>query len=261
MSTLQPPTHGAATPGHHRGEPACAFAYPLTVDHLVVVASSLAEGVDWCEQTLGVTPAPGGEHPSMGTHNRLLNLHSTAFPSAYLEIIAINPAAPNPLPTSARRWFDMDNPSLQEQVGDNGPQLVHWVARVPDLARTLTAWAALGLAPGPATALSRQTPSGTLTWQLTVRPDGQRAMGGCLPPLIQWGNRHPCDSLPTSGVALQQLHLTHPQSDVLAHALGTDKPAAISIDCTAQPGLHAMLSTPMGTVTLRMPLIPGAATP
>jgi uncharacterized membrane protein YphA (DoxX/SURF4 family) len=41
------------------------------LDHLVIMASTLAQGVAWCEATLGVTPGPGGEHPLMGTHNRL----------------------------------------------------------------------------------------------------------------------------------------------------------------------------------------------
>jgi hypothetical protein len=45
-----------------------------TVDHLVVAADSLEQGVKWCEETLGVTPGPGGQHPLMGTHNRLLRV-------------------------------------------------------------------------------------------------------------------------------------------------------------------------------------------
>ena len=45
-----------------------------TADHLVVLAPSLASGVAWAEVTLGVTPGPGGEHPLMGTHHRLLRL-------------------------------------------------------------------------------------------------------------------------------------------------------------------------------------------
>jgi hypothetical protein len=63
------------------------------VDHLVVLATDLASGTAWCEHTLGVAPAAGGEHPLMGTHNRLLQLSGPAHPRAYLEIIAINPIA------------------------------------------------------------------------------------------------------------------------------------------------------------------------
>ena len=46
------------------------------LDHLVVIAPTLADGVAWCESTLGVTPGPGGEHPLMGTHNRLIHISS-----------------------------------------------------------------------------------------------------------------------------------------------------------------------------------------
>ncbi|MEY4341937.1 MAG: hypothetical protein RL541_1441, partial [Pseudomonadota bacterium] len=44
---------------------------PAYIDHLVVAASSLAQGVAWCEDQLGITPGPGGEHALFGTHNRL----------------------------------------------------------------------------------------------------------------------------------------------------------------------------------------------
>ena len=60
------------------------------LDHLVVMANSLVEGVAWCDAALGTTPGPGGEHPLMGTHNRLLRIDCAEFPRAYLEIIAIN---------------------------------------------------------------------------------------------------------------------------------------------------------------------------
>ena len=39
------------------------------------------------EGALGATPAPGGHHPLMGTHNQLLSLG----PGEYLEVIAIDP--------------------------------------------------------------------------------------------------------------------------------------------------------------------------
>src|SRR6478735_419898 len=66
------------------------------IDHLVVAARTLDQGVQWCEATLGVTPGAGGEHPLMGTHNRLLRIATVQYPRAYLEIIAIDPAAQTP---------------------------------------------------------------------------------------------------------------------------------------------------------------------
>lgn len=44
------------------------------IDHLVVMAASLDQGVQWCEDTLGITPGPGGEHEKYGTHNRLFKI-------------------------------------------------------------------------------------------------------------------------------------------------------------------------------------------
>ena len=32
------------------------------LDHLVIAAASLTEGVAWCEATLGVVAGPGGSH-------------------------------------------------------------------------------------------------------------------------------------------------------------------------------------------------------
>ena len=63
------------------------------IDHLVVVAATLSQGVQWCEDTLGITPGPGGEHDKQGTHNRLFKIATPAHPLAYFEIIAINPHA------------------------------------------------------------------------------------------------------------------------------------------------------------------------
>lgn len=221
------------------------------IDHLVVLAASLDEGAAWCQRTLGVAPAAGGEHPLMGTHNRLLNLSSPAHPRAYLEIIAINPGATSARPVVARRWFDMDNAALQAQVAQHGPQLVHWVAAVPDVAASHAALAAQGLDRGTVIAASRPTPLGLLQWQITVRDDGQRLMGGCLPTLIQWGERHPCDSLPTSGVELQSLRLEHPQAPTLAaacSALGLGTQATVGPG--AAPRIQATLATPRFTATL-----------
>lgn len=219
------------------------------VDHLVVVAATLAEGVDWCERTLGVTPGPGGEHPLMGTHNRLMRVATVNFPRAYFEIIAINSVAGRPIPERAARWFDMDSAALQAQVARHGPRLVHFVANVPDVRAALLSWQALGIDRGPALAASRATPRGLLEWQITVRDDGQRLFHGGLPTLIEWGSAHPAGGMPDSGVTLQALSVSHPQADLLRAAYG-----AIGLQgVTLQQGpanITASLRTPRGIVTL-----------
>jgi hypothetical protein len=219
------------------------------LDHLVIMAASLAEGVAWCEATLGVTPGPGGEHPLMGTHNRLLRIATADFPLAYLEIIAINPIADKGQRTLGSCWFDMENPVLAAQVARHGPQLIHWVARVPDVKAAVATLAAQRIERGEVIQASRATPAGLLQWQITVRPDGQRLFGGCLPTLIQWGDMHAAASMPKSGVTLQSLSLQHPEATVLAAACD-----ALGLRNTpVTPGpvrLSARLQTPKGLIEI-----------
>ena len=62
------------------------------LDHLVLACDELGAGVEYLAQLTGVTPQPGGKHPTMGTHNAVLRLG----PRTYLELIAIDPEAPKP---------------------------------------------------------------------------------------------------------------------------------------------------------------------
>lgn len=186
-------------------------------DHLVVAAASLEEGVVWCERTLQRTPAPGGAHPLFGTHNRLLRLDGAE--RAYLEVIAINPAARPTRTHPLKRWFDFDDLALRERLQRHGPQAIHWVARVDDIEAARRAWLAMGIDPGPVLTASRDTPRGLLQWRITVRDDGVRLFDGVLPSLIQWSGTHPAHTLPASGLRLQGLALAHPQAATVHAAL------------------------------------------
>lgn len=219
------------------------------LDHLVILAASLAEGVAWCEATLGVTPGPGGEHPLMGTHNRLLRIATPDFPNAYFEIIAINPVANNDHMTMGKLWFDMENPDLTAKVARDGPQLIHWVARVSDVRAAVALLAAQGIDRGEVIRASRATPAGLLQWQITVRPDGQRLFNGCLPTLIQWGDTHPAASMPQSGVTLQSFSLRHPDAAALRSACDSLGLAQTPIT-PGPPRLSARLQTPKGLVEI-----------
>ncbi|WP_296352193.1 VOC family protein [Ramlibacter sp.] len=218
---------------------------PARIDHLVVLADSLESGVAWCEATLGVVPGPGGKHPLMGTHNRLLRIATPQQPRAYLEIIAIDPAT---TPQRARRWFDMDHAQVREAVRTGGPRLAHVVAEVPDVEAAVAALRGQGIERGDAIAASRETPRGLLQWRITVRDDGQRLFNGCLPTLIQWGDVHPAAGMEASGLALQSLSVAHPDSAALRAAC-----QAIGLDVVVTEGppcLRAVLDTPRGRVTL-----------
>ena len=219
------------------------------LDHLVVAAASLAEGVQWCERVLGVTPGPGGEHALMGTHNRLITVATPAFAQAYLEIIAIHSGAPCNRPEGAKRWFDLDDPAMQLRLQQRGPQLVHFVARTARAQAGVRALARLGLDRGEVLEASRMTAQGMLDWRIAVREDGQRLFFGMLPTLIQWGGVHPADSMAPSGITLQSLQAHHPRPDALRacyEALGL---TGISVT-PGPPNLVATLQTPRGLVTL-----------
>jgi hypothetical protein len=162
------------------------------LDHLVVAASDLESGARWLEDRLGVAMVPGGQHATMGTHNRLLRLGE----QLYLELIAIDPAAPAP---ARPRWFGLDNPVLQARLA-NGPQLIHWVARSQDIGAELTS---SGLPAMDILPMSR----GDFRWRISVLADGALPGGhGLLPTLIQWDVPfHPADRLPDSGCRLMKL--------------------------------------------------------
>jgi hypothetical protein len=227
---------------------------PLTaqLDHLVVAAASLAEGVQWCESVLGLTPGPGGDHALMGTHNRLLTLACADFPAAYLEIIAIHSGAPCARATWAERWFDLDDRELQGRLGKTGPQLVHFVARTAQIGAGVRALAALGLERGVVLAASRPTPNGLLRWKITVRDDGQRLFYGALPTLIEWGGdgaEHPTHGMAPSSVTLLSLQAQHPRPDALVAAYNAIGLSGVALS-GGLPNLVATLKTPRGVVTL-----------
>ena len=226
------------------------------IDHLVIVAKSLEQGVQWCEATLGITPGPGGEHTLYGTHNRLFKVASPSNPMAYVEIIAIDPKAVRPKRACPTRWYDMDDPALQKAVALE-PRLVHFVVNTPDIKAARMAIRMQGIDRGPAIHASRRTNRGTLNWQISVRADGQRLFDGCMPTLIQWGKPeatdplklHPRNTLTRSGVTLQSLEVIHPSAAKLQAAYDAIELNRVTV--TEGPAnLKATLQTPKGLIVL-----------
>ncbi|BAO85838.1 glyoxalase [Burkholderia sp. SFA1] len=219
----------------------------LKLDHLVIAARTLEEGARFVAVKFGVETAGGGAHPSMRTHNRLLNL----WDGAYLEVIAIDPAAA-PAESPRPRLFALDDPALQHRLEAHGPQLVHWVARV-ERPKSLGRWREqYPDRIAPVAAMSR----GGNTWGLTVPDDGafpswQGAGDGVLPSLIQWDTpRHPSATLPESGVALRSLTGFHPEAQTLAAQLAWLGAAHLMrVEATAgAPVLVAEFDLPDGSV-------------
>lgn len=215
------------------------------LDHLVVAAATLQDGVDWCERTLGVTPGPGGTHALFGTHNRLLKIAAPAWPQAYLEIIAIDPAAPAP---RRPRWFGLDDPALQARLAEHGPQLIHLVVRSTMLDMHRWGLIAVGCKPGDPVEASRETPQGRLSWQILVPEDGRPGCGGALPTLIQWDGAHPTDTMPDSGLMLDSLTLRGlpPRAAEVLRLRGVQ----LQPEAAGQPPMAAVLKTPSGRTAI-----------
>jgi hypothetical protein len=197
----------------------------MRLDHLAVAAGSLAEGVAAVEAALGLPLAGGGQHLTMGTHNRLLGLGDV-----YLEVIAVDPSLPSPC---RPRWFDLDR-------FQGPPRLANWVVACDDLAAALTEAPA---GAGVPTDFAR----GDLRWQMAVPGDGMLPFDGAFPALIQWaGAAHPIKVLPDSGARLVRLDIAHPEAEALRKALaGLVDPRVVIV-----PGLvkamQATFSTPHG---------------
>ncbi len=226
------------------------------IDHLVVVAKTLDQGVQWCEASFGITPGPGGEHAQFGTHNRLFKIATPANPLAYLEIIAINGGATRASNAPRKRWFDMDDEAVRAAAA-LAPRLVHFVVSTSDIQAGRAALRALDIDRGPALQASRPSRRGLLQWQITVREDGQRLFDGALPTLIQWGKSddanplrlHPRNSLPRSGVSLQTLAVTHPSADKLSLAFDAIGLTGVTVN-TGPANITAGFQSPRGIVEL-----------
>ncbi len=78
----------------------------LRLDHLTVIAPTLAEGAAHARDCLDLDVPFGTRHFYMGTHNHRLQLGG----NVYLEIVALDPDGTAP---ARARWFGLDN---QEQV-------------------------------------------------------------------------------------------------------------------------------------------------
>ncbi len=202
----------------------------LVVDHLAITARTLDEGVAWVRDMLGIEMPPGGSHPRMGTHNRLLALG----PADFLEVIAVDPDAPAP---GVGRWYGLDS-------FDASPRIGTWILGTPDIAASLPR---AHPDSGPAVEAIR----GDLEWLISVPEDGSMPMQGAYPTLIQW----PAGPLPVTrmqdrGCSLHSLTVRHPDADTIAARLSGQLHDPRVIFETGPVGLAATFNTPSGQRTL-----------
>lgn len=204
------------------------------MDHLLLGAADLDQGIAWVEERTGVRPAIGGNHPGVGTRNALLSLGRRQ----YLEIIA-------PDPRQTTYDFPMDLRALTT------PRLIMWAAATADITALAEKARGAGLQViGPRDG-SRARPDGqALTWKiLRVRNDfGGRGVEP-FPFYIEWEAAvHPAQDSPP-GCALLTFEIEHPDPAGLGAALG-----AFDIEAAGKsapdPRLIVTLRTPRGTVVL-----------
>ena len=207
------------------------------LDHIVVVAASLDQGLDYCEALLGIRPPKGGEHERMGTHNHLLNLGG----DIYLEVISINPSANAP---KRPRWFGLDSSEQQARAAAE-PFLATFVARTNGLVTAAKAFPSVGS--------TQEMTRGELRWQITIPDDGLLVENGTVPALIEWPDGiEPARSMPDFGFRLLTLTACHPHPQALrrtwdAIQLDDDRLSIHGIDKGEVPYLVAELATPTGT--------------
>ncbi len=208
------------------------------IDHLVITAPTLEAGREYVYRSTGVMPQGGGRHGKMGTYNSLLGLGN----GIYLEVLAIDPGAPNP---GRARWFELDRPEKHAR-----PKLTSWVVFTPGIhARS----ASLQNVLGNVESMSRPG----LEWLLTVTPDGSMHCDGCAPALIEWpGQPRPGALLPDSGsrfIRLEIFHNAYASIDQLLKQVDFRGEVYVNPPCDQygnHPCLVAHLSTPKGPVQL-----------
>jgi Glyoxalase-like domain len=218
-----------------RGEGPQTRAARLAVDHLLLGARDLDEGVAWLHARTGVRAAFGGVHPGVGTRNALASLGG----GRYLEIIAPDPA-------QEEFHFHIDLRALVH------PRLVTWAVSSPDIDADAARARAAGFEVSGPRDGSRRRPDGVLLqWRtLNVSAPFADAEADPIPFFIEWaaGSAHPSVGAP-EGCQLAALEFAHPDSDRLRDALGRLGLRAL-VRNAARAGLRATLDTPRSAVAL-----------
>lgn len=205
------------------------------LDHIVVGCADLASGEAWMEDLLGRPAQGGGEHVAMSTHNKVWSLGS-----CFLELIAINPDAPDP---GRKRWFSLDDPAVQKKLA-MGPHLLTWAVRVDDIEAVQAA------SPTPLGEL-HELERGDLKWKVLIPEDGGLLHDGHVPLVIQWLTPHPAERMDDSGMRLKSLKAARNETTLLERTLAEIGAAGlVTVENTAlTTSIMAEVSTEEGNVS------------
>jgi hypothetical protein len=189
----------------------------LKLDHLTVIAPTLAEGVAHVRSCLDVDVPFGRRHGYMGTHNHLLQLGDTV----YLEIVALDPDAARPPRT---RWFGLDDQKAVKADWDAGRRLRGWVARTDKIDVVLTGREDIF---GKKVSLPWTNPS----FDFAIPADGALPLDGAAPSIIdRRGKPRSMATIADLDARLRSFSLEHNDAaaiSALYRELSIDRPPAI----------------------------------
>jgi hypothetical protein len=206
----------------------------LKLDHLTVIAPSLAEGVAHVRACIDLDVPFGQRHGYMGTHNHLLQLGD----SVYLEIVALDPDG---TPPGRARWFGLDDQKAVRVDWDAGRRLRGWVARTDAIDSILAGRAGIF---GTKVSLPWTEPS----FEFAIPDDGSLPLDGAAPSIIdRRGKPRAMATIADLGARLPSFSLAHPDAAAISQLyreLAIDRPPIV------MPGndLHyrAQIETPAG---------------
>ncbi len=189
----------------------------LTLDHITVIAPSLAEGVAHVRDCLRLEVPFGATHDYMGTHNHRLRLGG----AVYLEIVAWDPEG---IPPGRARWFGLDDQAQVRSDWAEGRRLRGWVAGTADMTGLLSAHPGTF---GEEVPLPPADPS----FAFAIPADGSLPLKGAAPSIIdRRGAPEPMGAIPDLGAQLRAFTLEHPDPaaiEALYRDLAIDHPPVI----------------------------------
>ncbi|MEE4253153.1 MAG: VOC family protein [Desulfuromusa sp.] len=206
------------------------------IDHLVIGAETLSQGIEYVKDCLEVDMPYGGVHEKMGTHNHLMKIGDGIF----LEVIAINPDIDAP---KRPRWFGLDDPFVRQQLATQ-PTLLTWVVNTVHLDKIIQQ-AVFPL--GDSELILR----GDLSWNFGLPEDGRLIAGGILPYAIEWHtSNHPATNMADLKCSFHSLEIYHPYPEWLLSALASigarDLVKIIELPKNGSPYITASINTPSG---------------
>ena len=189
----------------------------LKLDHLSIIAPTLAEGVSHVRACLDLDVPFGQRHGYMGTYNHLLQLGDTV----YLEIVAVDPDAEGPGRT---RWFGLDDRASVRAHWDAGRRLRGWVARTDAIDTVLAGRENIF---GQKVSLPWTDPS----MDFSIPEDGSLPLDGAAPSVIdRRGKPRSMATMADLGARLSSFTLEHPDAAAIREFYRTlvlDRPPVI----------------------------------